>query len=872
MQIHGGRLLGKTYLLRYFLQEKANFFKREKIQSIIVQFDCCENLSIAEKFKALVKKLQSMKFITEDEKKEIVGSHDTDISLGLAKVLQKKKIKTVFGFDHVSLDSEKQLISKMLDFVCRPDESIVQILVATESKDSFGFSCENSIRDVEAKGFSEKESLSYLSSKKMADEVYMAYQVDDNRFVNIVCEDKAKELADFFSNNPGCLRLAEIYCITRRVTYKQLMDCLEHEAPRRLVFCYLYSVAQKINQKYADAFRYLHGVCDENKLNLNEVSEVLAMISEKDVPVHLIGKICHELRKNAKRFDSKINFHINLLEASEVVYQLKKSGSLIGDPSTNYPNGTVSFRKHIHGTKFHDPAKDKAKYLKIALESLVKMISKDNTERRADIRLQYLKSHVAAFSSHVKDYLEESFKISDKRKETFVFAMVVSRLYELLGQGIVQERSQDWDEIPASNVLNDAALLIWDVCVSYQKSFFSFCFSNKISSESLLNYDSNNDPEELAKKIASKCVEAGKNVSGDFIEEYLMTSLVLNKLNLTHFIRKAMKHCDLCEQEACQKLKDIETLVKHDMPCEKRHLTVLRETGNLLSTKDLQSSFFGQRLSSIYHTFGRQVLYMQEDMSIVDQKKCEYYTKLSHFIAKEIRIQTGVCLLNEYITVANCEVPRLLHSRRGETKDDAFERIRLAHERSKELLEAEENYYEDGCFRLVKDTDYTKINAYKYMVKSNTKMLKVQSEKGLPDSAWDECKTMLNLARKNSFLDMAPHVFIQGAKFYAATGRFKEAFETFSEGFDLKKNGQASGEGVLHLMQWRPKSFAWAVNNLCLAVRAYSKQEKNELKYLEKKKLAIDRCKQVLGLGKNEIGSDWFDRFNEWLKIFEGSQ
>ena len=590
---------------------------------------------------------------------------------------------------------------------------------------------------------------------------------------------------------------------------------------------------------------------------LEQVQKALLYLHHEDIPIHLIGKICQEMRVNSDTLTPEENFELNKHEASDLVYRLQERDLLQEETSVNYPNGSITLQPDLFAMQLHPDDET----IEILLKALLKMISKDNTERNADARLHVLSPHIDALGVHVNKYLMKNFDASDKNEKTFVFAINVSYLLELLAQSIIQGRKEDpavKSGRAASDILKKAAHLVWAVLSSFYDPGFSFsrCFKPASTSDDVLLYNERNDPAKVGAEIAKKAKASGKKVNSQFIEKCVLSSTNFRKTHLDQFITNTMAKLHITEPEAKAELQEIDVLIQNKSHCQPRHFEILRKTHNLLPTEQLQLTFFSDRLSMIFHTNGRQVLYLQDKMTDSQQKECRYYTLLAHHIAKASSPEPGVSLLSEYITLANAILPRLLQNRRDETAASKMKNLNEARILCDELLNVNSEYYENGHFCLVKGSDYSMINIYKYLVKANTKMLKYCSKDELPQDAKDKCEDMLTLAYRNYFLDMVPHVIIQGAKFYAAAGYFPEAFDAFSAGFVMNANGKSYG--ILRLLDSRPKAVAWAVQNFCYAIDAYSSSKVFSPEKLQNKaSRAKEYCKMIINLESKEIGKDW---------------
>ena len=871
LQIHGGELRGKTYALIGLVQKII-----KSGPQIIFQLQFNKSTSLDLEVKSLIQSLQNKRIIMEQE---FLNFDAENPLVQLVEHLIENRISSIFIFDNPP-DKDKSVLREVATRVIHQDSSskpVVQMLVAKNNSD-FIFSEQEAGSNLnfyhfEITGFTDQESLDYLTSDRPDEIVFYRYVVDDNHLESdsLYNKEEAKMVALFYNNNPGCLRIAKRYCLTRKLSYKQYFDALEEESAFNVIAHGENIIAENQSfdlAKSLQATRLLFKVdknhSDKQFSKMQQILKILSFLNPIDIPVHLIGKICQDLRKD--QLSAEESFEMNKIEVSEMVYRMEELHLLNAGAAINYPNGLISIENNCFRSIVLTEG-EKIAYLQMALESLAKMISKDNKERKADVSLCYLMPHIESIRKHIEKYLVEHLDVSDKKEENFILAMRVSRLYELLGQGIVQERRTDLTVNAgekSAEVLMEAVKLVYRVMQAFNRSMSLFsCFSRPENDE-LLMYDGTKDPAVIGNEIAKKCVEAGRKVGGAFIEKYLKSSLVLNKDNYKQFMAHTIQMQGLSEKEATEKLKPIKTLVEKSLNFETSHMNVLRETGNFLSTEQLSLSFFGDRLTSIFHTRGRQVLYLQSKMSESKQKECEYYTLLSHNVAKAIREETGVCLLFEYISMANARLHRLLQNT-NEDRDEKLNRINEARLLCHKLLNTSRDHYESGCFQRVQGYAYAKLNISRNLVKANTKALKYIRKEDLPTDATARCEEILKLARENYTLDMASHVFIQGAKFYAAIDCFDKAFSTFSEGFVFKKeDGSDTGFGIMRLTQQRPRTVAWAVDNFCRAVEAYSKHEKDETKIQQIKSEALKRCQQVIDLDEPE----WNEKMKSWKKLF----
>ncbi|XP_076808746.1 uncharacterized protein LOC143451870 [Clavelina lepadiformis] len=856
LQLHGGKLCGKTVLLHKLLDQKAT-----TKSLVIFQINCKKTESVVlEELQCLLTQLQDANLITQEELQNLFNDDRKKIYVKkLIQLMHEKGISAIFGFDNAS-DNDKPLIREMTEAILELEQKSAQIQCIVVAGDRQYLYNENEIYGRgkfvlhRVTGFTEQEAYNYLKDIKTTPVLCYRYIADDALTANssLFTEEGANYVINHFNCRPGYLLLAMTYCKTRKITFQQFANSMKQEKSKIYLrsFSGISSAADEIDEA---GNQVIHKLSETHQL-CQSIMKVLYFVHHENIPFLYIGKICQQIRKDAKDLKPKENYERNKLEASEVVYRLQELFQFEDRQPLNYPNGAITIEDHLFDAIWKEnEKKEMSSYFVIALEAIASMISKDNTERSSDIKLAYLRPHFNKLTEKFPEYLDVTGNTDKMDENNFKMIMLTCRIRELLGQALIQGRIHT-DISAALEVLLSAASSILNIVVAFSKN--RFLWFNRNSS---VNLEKQISAEKHAKELAKPCMDAGSNVKAEYLENYMKVSFVFNKMNLEHFILNSMKTLKISRKEASADLKSVEEMIAHKLPCDDAILKSLRKTANLLEQKELRQIFFVERLASILHTYGRQVLYVQDKMSLEQQELCEYYTQVTHHLCKAVRekTQSNIGIIYEYIAIANAVVPRLLQNRPGENVESRNQRLKEAHRQSKDLLEVRGPFYEHCTFRRVEGTAYTNLNAYKYIVKANTKLLKHLTPNDLPPTAYEECKKLQKLAEENSSLDMASHCMIQAAKFFSACGYFTDAFVTYKMAFHSDSNNMAD------LRDWRPNSFAWAVNNYAMAVNECIKCKDSRPAEIAR---AITRCKQALDL--EGVSFEWRGRMQKWLNLF----
>ena len=858
LQIYGGQGAGKTTCLNAFQRLTAGKLKTALVKWKIT-FISCQSV-IEDSFRCLMKSLGSR--ISPSEKLRI--DEEENLPLAVVRFLMRKRIASLFLCDMVE-PSNKQAncdVEVMRSLVAEVQGS-VQVVVATPSR-NFLFSVaakseRPSLAQHELRMFTEAEAVEFLMASLGS---RSSESVTKNRCVGgkpLPTEDGAGELAAYFACNPLCLKVARFFCEAYNVGYRDYVALFKHHATRERVVHLGARLLARAMTSSRNSYFALNRVSENEKYDTHRVSQfeaillALSLLCNENVPLLLIGRLFYNISNADYSHEEVLLFCLELVEWMDYY-------GLVSACHPGYPGGYVSLVKHKLDAGRSPQKSDR--FLNVLLATLVGLISKDNRQRPDDAMLLQLRPHIKELTRNVQEFFSRT-----KSEAPDPQIMQLCKLHELYGQSLIQGRVGDkWEE--ALKSLEEAALCIWSVVCALNESNWlaaCFCFGENVNSKAILYY-STKHPSEAAIYIAKKCVNAGRKAG--FVEQYVLSALVLNEANIKDFVQHLSRNRnnrDVKEPESMvskrpeDQLASIIEAVESKQPIDSVMLDVLRKNELFLSQKDIQSVFFSERLASIFHSYGRQVLYLQTEMNRPQRVKCEYYAELAHHICAATRKATGVGLLYEYIAIANSRVPRMLQNVVGEELPERKYRLERAYEESKKLLDAPGDFYENGVYKQVEGTPYTRLNAYKYMLKSHNKKLKgverMHRSEGISPSAFDDCRLVREIVKHHMDLDMAPHCLVQTGKFYASMDMFEEAFETFREVFKSK--------AVNALTTRRPNSFAWVADNYARAVEAYAELDEEDLP--EKTKLAHERCCQVLSL---KINSMWKKKMSDWVRTF----
>nr|CAB3262563.1 uncharacterized protein LOC100180356 [Phallusia mammillata] len=823
--------------------------------------------------KELFTHLRGQDVLFESCDQEVVASEN--FSVVLVKKLMKSGISALLAFKTVACEdtdsgkADQILLQSVCEAILATKEASVKIVVTSSTK-NYLFCGDGRQQDLlytarELSVFDRQECVRYLQTPcaEASNYSYLAQnKFPDKAKVKDLIQVGTEEVVEYFDRNPLCLKVAKQYCSTYMISYADFLDNIKTSNKE-----FIQEVCAKLLEDPKDkaSFLAMHNVLKmQKKLGLGEkklhqILQVLALISHEDIPVLFIGRVCQFLRDFSHETVKDISLK-NQHEASDVVVYMQNKCTTSSVQFT-YPDGCITMKQNIHKS-YYDP--DDITSLGVAVKAMLSILSKDNTQRIADRNLYILHPHIQSLVSFAKKVSINEGVMNEKTSENIGLILSICRLDEIYAQALTQSRAAGKWRV-SLEVLHQAVTSIYDIVCYFSTSSWPFCgFFGVSASQEDLAFEVEKNAEIAGKKIANQCIKAGQQC-GDYFEEYVQTSVVLNMQNINDFLAYLTQVKQLPMNEARSKIQNVIDATKDSIALTPQLIEILRSNGLFLTRDEMLKSFFSERLTSLMHTLGRLVLYNHAEMSQIELQQCSYYTDLAHEIAKATRIETGIGLINEYISIANGKVPRLVQNQDRENAVARKARLDEAYKMASSILNVEDKLHENGVYRQVDGTDYTKLNAYKYMLKVNCKRLKdvpqVDRELVISLDAIYVCQNVLKIAKNNSHLDMAPQCIVHCGKFYAAMGMFKECFPAFEDGFECKKT---KSFGATHLKAWRPDAFAWAVSNLARAMEAYIPLHEADLK--AKLHLVVERCKQVL---TEDVSVEWKKKTEKWIEVFE---
>nr|CAB3262566.1 uncharacterized protein LOC100180356 [Phallusia mammillata] len=577
------------------------------------------------------------------------------------------------------------------------------------------------------------------------------------------------------------------------------------------------------NQYNRDSFERLHTTKNEPRATIPlHALKGLSLLCNDDIPLFIIGKFCQKF-VNKQTSDGVTQFGQDtsetwLVQANRFVQALK-----LGFPLSRSDNHCISIPKYFMQFVKNQLESEKivVSYLERSIFVLCQMLSKDNRHSAQDLELKQARKHFESLLQNAHNFLEMEYKLKKQSENDFIICMGRLKLQALLGQALVQSRDESTRK-EALEILRRTIDETWEICQSGQ-SFLS-CFKSQHDS-SIFDYDGEKSPKKIAKKVVEKCISASQKIDPKYISKLMEINLVVNKEKFEDCVNNYAVTANKSKDQAESKLAPIWKIVEKEGTFGPKEITLLRETGNLLSDEEYRKCFFAEFFCSVLHIIGRQDLYIWKarmDMELKNEiEQCQYSSELSHYIAVEFRQKTNICLLYEYITIANCKVPRMLQNRvENESNSKRQKRLDKVISTCENLQQNQLKHFEDGLYMATFLSSYSKLNIAKYLVKAANKKLKTSSNENQPiphPNAQEWCRNLLELAKEQIGFDMGPTCVLAAAKYYASVKMYQQAFDAFKFAFEAKKHGDDEPYFAKYLKQ-RPKTYAWGIMNCARAI------------------------------------------------------
>ena len=208
VQIYGGTLRGKTYSLLGILDRLTETNQNRPDVALMID---CKNNGLLNGLKKSFNKMKDDEIFSVDEVNE-VRPEESNFAIKFIELLQKKNMRSFFAFDNVGPD-DLNVIRSLINFVestAHEQDFLIRIFVATLEKDVL-FSADDvptklKFYQIKMQGYTEDDSLKYLSSDRPPVISYYRYVADDETSSTDIFTGK-EDLAKYYDHNPGCLRL-----------------------------------------------------------------------------------------------------------------------------------------------------------------------------------------------------------------------------------------------------------------------------------------------------------------------------------------------------------------------------------------------------------------------------------------------------------------------------------------------------------------------------------------------------------------------------------------------------------------------------------------------------------------------------------------
>lgn len=729
-------------------------------------------------------------------KKDING-----YSQQFVQMLLELNVLVVIAVEDVTLE-EQEFVAKLLQDVNDAEKhktSIpntgMKVLIATRRKHNIYPADQMNAMDrycsVQILGFEKSEAEEFLAS---------GLNIRDPTE-----KDALSKLASILAYSPLRLTLCKMYCRKLQVSYERYLNNLGNfkiiEREKKMLKNYP-SLAEHHGYEVIMILLKSYDT-DEPEAPLFPVMEMLSFMANEYIPKLLLRKLYHRCYKN-------LSWQTAEEKMEDMVIALKEDGVLFEH------NGLLSTHVDILlAVNLGIPEEEKGRELYEILWALIEIINKDNRDATDNDLLYNLHKHIEIVIKHACNHLDETFNVESPRKTDFRIQMNLSRLYDVLGFARSHNRTKE----SADECFGKALDMMNAVILSYDGKSLC-CKKNSVQSE-MLKYSRGKRPEDVVKNLYKQIQKACKKIPVEFVAEYFSPHLPKKYLN---DMQEYLKDKNVVECVAW-KLMEKELDANGELSSESVKILQGKNVRMLLTPEQLKKCFLLETIVSILHSRGRQILYLQGSVDLLEQNRYEWYSKVGYLLAKKFSEKNGIKIINEYITVANCILPRKLQNRNGELDEVFRERLISARNSAEEVLQPEGLFYERGVFRLVAGTPYTEINGLKYIVKANTKLRKrpgvyIPTEESERQEV-EVCERLYRLSKENANFAMSGNCRVQVGKYYAATKKFGKAMEAFESAFSHE------GKGINNDLEAKPNTYAWALYNYGRAVSEASPDMEN---------------------------------------------
>nr|XP_039270570.1 LOW QUALITY PROTEIN: uncharacterized protein LOC120345200 [Styela clava] len=776
---------------------------------IIFHVQCQRDMDLVKKkWQEFINSLERAGLLTNDDKHDLeIDGEDLKMQRAI-HIFKKFNLRALFVVEDVTKE-ENNLVQKCVTAVLdqSDDNQIIQMVTVDQVKNAFyiqeDIDALNNYVVQQVTGFTEEEA---------------------EEFLNIPNQNSSKkerqQLAKVLAYSPLRLLLAKIYCQTYGESYKKYFEGLgkdqdvidvekkimdEHPELHGLGENHGYEVILKILKPREEG-----GEKEKREERQFEVIKMMSFLNNENIPDLLIGRLFQAVEEiSNEQIQKEVMYLLQKLES--------KCDASVCDTKLSHEYGNQLLNIHmdiLHAVRMSMSEDEKAKVLVNVVQAMISLVGKENRLRTDSVLLYDMLNHMNHVTELGVQFLEKEYKLDTPKKENFELQMSLSRLYEVLGFATTQH-----SPVTKDDNFEKAIDYLWSIACCYTgNSFFRLCPGNHTTKAAelkvLLHYGCDKNPHQTAKKH-KKLKKASEKIPLEFIQRNCSRLFPVTSDLLGGMKRKIGE----------KQQKEMAETLKKQRYLTDLQLKTLQGNNCLLKPNVLRSIYLTERIASILHSRGRQVLYLKNDITREEQKRYEWYTELGLELCKIMYEDTKVKSIFEYILVANNKLPRMLHSRQNETDDEFWERIEKARQLAMALRDVRDDFYEHGIYKLVSGTPYTILNAMKYLVKAITKLYKkreVAQQHPIP-TAIAECEQVYKIAKENAAeFVVASSCIVHVGKFYAAIGEYEKALEVFHLSFNHEN-------GINSQFNKNPNIFAWALYNLGRAIIAgYGKIEDGE--------------------------------------------
>ena len=611
-----------------------------------------------------------------------------------------------------------------------------------------------------------------------------------------------------FSGMPLGLKAARGYCRRSRIEYEDYLKIIssneaevkEYESEN--MFKEYGESGAHVFQAIVMPFKPSDDLNCRNSLHWKVLS-CLSYFHHDCIPRFLMERCCYILLDDPHQ---KTMPHLVKAYAGQLISELHEYGMCMESS-----NNDISIHEVIlNAFRFHHHADKDAKlyYMKMSVEILCSLVSKDLRKKNFASKLFKLQPHIQRLLSHI----EPVENIFEAEKDLLLIKVLLSHLCEVIAVIIYGKFPTLSKE--SEKYFRKALSLLWE------------------ESDKLIDSDTNISVEDQAKLIVEQSISKGLFLPPNFIVDY--ASKLYFCFEETEF--EFLKSLNQTNFEAIEKV-----FRKHDS--KKKLIKTFQKFGYFLSNEIYSKIFYADRLSSILHSWSRTVLFAE--MGKVTDEKCLRTSTLSKDVAVQCSLTHGVHLLTEWLQTIGVLIPVWIKQKRN--PDSLNKALSLCH--SALSTTDQMRMYEYGMIKETSDHSrpFSRILILRNIVHAYTRANRLALD---VDFAVGEklCGELFQLVSDNA-LEYAnsPNCLVYCAKYYASRGRFEKSMECFQKFFTLSSVGENKR---------RFKRYCWAVYNYARATLRQSNPPPGKREEAIKKVQLVLQTNEVMTDDMNKLLKD----------------